>query len=105
MKQLPDWTCAHCGDTHPADDAGIHRMTDRGLISYCCHCENAICREIQNEIHREVEMENSLLVAFRLVAACICAIGAVLLALHGTDGWGWFLFVAFLLGEITVSAQ
>ena len=28
-----------------------------------------------------------------------CAVGAVILALHGIAGWGWFLLVTVLLGQ------
>ncbi|WP_377838742.1 hypothetical protein [Bosea sp. UC22_33] len=30
-------------------------------------------------------------------ASILCALAAVLLAYHGKDGWGWFLFGALVL--------
>ena len=30
-------------------------------------------------------------------AAAVCALGAVIVAATGHDGWGWFLIVALLL--------
>jgi len=47
-------------------------------------------------------MAVSLLVVMRLVAACICAGGAVWIASKDGDGWGWFLFAAIILGSVTV---
>jgi len=34
---------------------------------------------------------------FALLTPAICAIAAAVLAWGGKDGWGWFLFVAFLI--------
>jgi len=41
----------------------------------------------------------------RLLAACICVAGATFLAVYGIDGWGWFLFVAVLLGCVNVTTN
>lgn len=30
-------------------------------------------------------------------ASAICIIGAIIVAASGHDGWGWLLFMAFLL--------
>lgn len=41
----------------------------------------------------------------RLLVADLCAAGAFMLADQGEPGWGWFLFVALLLGWITVRSK
>lgn len=33
----------------------------------------------------------------RYIAAAICVVAAIVLAILQRDGWGWFLFVAVLL--------
>jgi len=33
----------------------------------------------------------------RYIAAALCVIAAIVLAIMNRDGWGWFLFVALLL--------
>ncbi len=33
----------------------------------------------------------------RYIAATLCVVAAIVLAIMNRDGWGWFLFVALLL--------
>lgn len=37
------------------------------------------------------------------LAVGLCCVGAAIVAARGKDGWGWFLFVAFLLGTISTA--
>lgn len=39
----------------------------------------------------------------RSLAAMAAIAGAVFLAWHGKEGWGWLIFLALWLGGITVS--
>jgi hypothetical protein len=32
-------------------------------------------------------------------ASGLCVIGAIVVAASGHDGWGWFLFIAFLVNQ------
>lgn len=41
----------------------------------------------------------------RLLVAAILSIAAGVLALNGRDGWGWFLFIALILGAITATEK
>ena len=41
------------------------------------------------------------IVVGRLSAAAMCIVCACVLGVRGSDDWGWFLFVACLLGMIT----
>lgn len=42
-------------------------------------------------------MNASLTLLLANLSSVACVIGAVILALHGIAGWGWFLLVALLL--------
>lgn len=46
-----------------------------------------------------------MVVALRLTAAILAIIVAGLLAYNDKLGWGWFLFIAFLLGSITLKSS
>lgn len=46
-----------------------------------------------------------IIVTLRLLVAGILAAGAVWLAHEGKDGWGWCLFVALLLGCVSVETK
>lgn len=46
-----------------------------------------------------------ILILMRGVACCLSVAGAVYLAYHGKDGWGWLIFLALVLGGITVSTK
>lgn len=37
----------------------------------------------------------------RGVATCMAVAGAVWLAYHGKDGWGWMIFLAICLGSVS----
>ena len=50
-------------------------------------------------------MEVIVLVAMRLLAACICAAGAAWIASSGKDGWGWSLFAAYILGCVSIETK
>ena len=45
------------------------------------------------------------LVVFRLIAACIFAVGAVLLIYVDKEGWGWCVFASIVLGSVTYSNE
>ena len=45
-------------------------------------------------------MKDIALVILFLLPCCLCVLGAVYIAVTGSDGWGWFLFVAVLLGSV-----
>ena len=48
-------------------------------------------------------MEKLVIIIWLLIAASLMGV-AVYLALRGTEGWGWFLFVAVLmLGGVKIS--
>ncbi len=42
-------------------------------------------------------MNPSLILLLANLSSVACVIGAIILALHGIAGWGWFLFLAVLL--------
>jgi hypothetical protein len=41
-------------------------------------------------------MKTALILLFCSLPSLACAIGAIVLALHGIGGWGWFLFIAVM---------
>ncbi len=41
----------------------------------------------------------------RCAAAAVAIGGATFLAYHGKDGWGWLVFVAIILGGVTVNGK
>lgn len=41
----------------------------------------------------------ALAIVLRGVATCVSVAGAVYLAFHGKDGWGWMIFLAICLGS------
>jgi hypothetical protein len=41
-------------------------------------------------------MKNALFVLIISLPSITCAVGAILLALNGIAGWGWFLFIALI---------
>lgn len=43
----------------------------------------------------------AIAIILRMVATCLCVAGAVYLAYHGKDGWGWLIFLAICLGTIS----
>lgn len=43
----------------------------------------------------------TILVIFRLLVACVFAVGAVYLASIGANGWGWCIFASIVLGSLT----
>lgn len=43
----------------------------------------------------------TMIVAGRMIAAVCSVLSALWLAARGLDGWGWFLFVAAILGTVT----
>lgn len=44
-----------------------------------------------------------IIVALRILTAAVLASGAVYLAYHEKDGWGWCLFCSVMLGDVTGS--
>ena len=50
-------------------------------------------------------MQEILLITLRLSAACIFAIGAILLAMAGVAGWGWCIFASIILGCISYKSD
>jgi ABC-type phosphate transport system permease subunit len=46
-----------------------------------------------------------VLILGRMIACCLSVAGAVYLAYHGKDGWGWLIFLALVLGGISVSTK
>jgi hypothetical protein len=41
-------------------------------------------------------MNPTLLILVSNLASLSCVVGAILLALNGITGWGWFLFIALI---------
>lgn len=36
---------------------------------------------------------------FKMISICVAIGGAVFLAYHGKEGWGWLIFLAVILGS------
>ena len=47
-------------------------------------------------------MKNAYIATLAFAPSIACAAFAGVLAMHGLEGWGWFLFVACLLGGVSV---
>lgn len=43
-------------------------------------------------------MNRALMILMAFTPCCLLVCGAIYLAAQNVDGWGWFLFVAALLG-------
>ena len=49
-------------------------------------------------------MSNNFVLSLGLLTSGICASGAIYLAFHGKEGWGWLIFAAILTSkDITFS--
>jgi hypothetical protein len=49
--------------------------------------------------------EITILIILRLIASCIFAVGAVILALNDKTGWGLCIAAAIILGGITLNTE
>lgn len=50
-------------------------------------------------------MKDFFIVLVIFTSSIACVIGAILLALNGISGWGWFLFVAVLTGMVSIKTK
>jgi hypothetical protein len=41
-------------------------------------------------------MKTALIILICTLPSIACAVGAILLALNGISGWGWFIFIALI---------
>jgi len=48
-------------------------------------------------------MDFTLFVVLRSLSTLSCAAGSIWLCANNTEGWGWFLLAAVLLGMFTIS--
>jgi hypothetical protein len=50
-------------------------------------------------------MENILTMLAAALPSSICAAAAFYMAVHNIEGWGWFLFVAFLVAGVGIKGS